>query len=117
MKNKTRSYDINYSNYLDPADGLPMARGWKMIFPNGCTISVQFGSGTYSDGGHDTAEVAAWMPNGDWIALQPGDDVVGHCTPEQVLQYMNQVAAMHVGLEPHHDSAGFTEADRDGGIV
>jgi hypothetical protein len=44
--------------------------GFKMIFGNGCTISVIFGKYTYSDGGETTAEVAAWNSDGKWMLFQ-----------------------------------------------
>jgi hypothetical protein len=41
--------------------------GFQMTFENGCTISIQFGKHTYSDGGKTTAEVAAWDNQGNWL--------------------------------------------------
>ena len=67
-------------------------KGFKITFNNGNTVSVQFGSGTYSDDGQTTAEVGAWGPDGEWIKLGKYDDVKGHCTPEEVLEIMNQIA-------------------------
>ena len=98
MTTSNPKYQINYSNYPDSGThAQPLQRGWQMTFANGCTISVQFGRGNYSDAGSTTAEVAAWMPDGAWIALQPHDDVVGWCTPDQVLEHMRHVAAIDTG--------------------
>lgn len=44
--------------------------GFQMDFANGCTISVQFSKGNYSDGGKTTAEVAAFNSNGDWMTWE-----------------------------------------------
>jgi|688.fasta_scaffold929499_2 hypothetical protein len=66
--------------------------GFHITFKNGCTVSVQFGKGNYSDGGETTAEVAAWDQDGKWIKLSNTDDVRGWCSPDEVLEIMNQVA-------------------------
>jgi hypothetical protein len=70
--------------------------GFKITFTNGYTVSVQFGSGTYSDEGETTAEVAAWGPGeqGEYVKLTDYDDVKAHCSPEEVLEVMNKVAAL-----------------------
>jgi hypothetical protein len=62
-----------------------------MTFENGYTISVQFSKTNYSDGGETTAEVAAWGPDG-WVKLSEHDDVRGWCTPNEILEIMNQIA-------------------------
>ncbi len=67
--------------------------GFHITFKNGCTISVQFHKNNYSDGGETTAEVAAWDKNGDWLKLSDTDDIRGWCTPDEVLEIMNDVAA------------------------
>ena len=46
--------------------------GFQMTFTNGCTISIQFGKGSYCDQGHTTAEVAAWNAIGDWMTWNDG---------------------------------------------
>ena len=66
--------------------------GFHMVFENGYTISVQFGKGNYSDQGETTAEVAAWGPDRKWVKLSEYDDVRGWCTPNEVLEIMNQIA-------------------------
>lgn len=67
-------------------------RGFQMTFSNGCTISIIFGGGAYSDRGKTTAEVAAWLGEDDltyrdgaWVKLPEGKtSVLGHQTPDQV---------------------------------
>jgi hypothetical protein len=65
--------------------------GFHMTFKNGYTMSVQFGKNNYSDGGETTAEIAAWGPGG-WVKLSEHDDVRGWCSPDEVLEVMNQIA-------------------------
>ena len=65
--------------------------GFHMTFKNGYTMSVQFGKNSYSDGGETTAEVAVWGPGG-WVKLSEHDDVRGWCSPDDVLEIMNQIA-------------------------
>ena len=74
--------------------------GWRMTFANGCTISVQFGTGTFSDQGHSTAEVAAWNAAGnwmiwdesEWIVLHEDDsDVMSHRTPDEIALMMRNL--------------------------
>ena len=60
--------------------------GFQMTFENGCTISVQFSKGSYSDKGETTAEVAAWDNKGNWfmfnedkwIEIEYSSDVMSH---------------------------------------
>ena len=66
--------------------------GFHMTFENGYTISVQFSKTNYSDGGETTAEVAAWDSDRKWVKLNEHDDVQGWCTPNEVLEIMNQIA-------------------------
>jgi hypothetical protein len=66
--------------------------GFHMTFENGYTISVQFSKTNYSDGGETTAEVAAWGPDRKWVQLSEHDDVRGWCSPNEVLEIMNQIA-------------------------
>lgn len=70
--------------------------GFHITFDNGYTVSVQFGIGNYSDQGETTAEVAAWSSElgQPWVKLSDHDDVRGHCSPEDVLEIMNMVAAL-----------------------
>ena len=66
--------------------------GFHMTFENGYTISVQFSKTNYSDGGETTAEVAAWDSDRKWVTLNEHDDVQGWCSPNEVLEIMNQIA-------------------------
>jgi hypothetical protein len=56
------------------------------------TPSVQFSKTNYSDGGETTAEVAAWDSDRKWVKLNEHDDVQGWCSPNEVLEIMNQIA-------------------------
>ena len=67
--------------------------GFHITFKNGCTVSVQFGKGNYSDGGETTAEVAAWDQDDNWIKLSDHDDVRRYCSPDEVLEIMSKVAS------------------------
>ena len=88
------------------------ARGFHMNFPNGWTVSVQFGAGTYSahhdcgifppecqhdakrpcgENGSWNAEVATWGPDGKMLDLG-GDTVRGWQTPAAVLALLNAAA-------------------------
>jgi hypothetical protein len=81
-------------------------KGFFFPLSNGWAVSVQFGYanycnnerlvGNYSDpevGSCTNAEVAAVMPNGDlWHNPVWGDQVKGYCTPQEVLDFINQVA-------------------------
>jgi len=65
--------------------------GFQVTFDNGITVSVQFRDGNYSDGGKTVAEIAAFVDAG-FIHIPGfdygGDDVLGHCTPVQVAEFM-----------------------------
>jgi hypothetical protein len=74
--------------------------GVAITFANGCTVSVQWHSGTYSDNKYcpsrksRTAEVAAWDKQHRDIALaEEGRTELGWQTPAQVLAIMNAIAA------------------------
>ena len=77
--------------------------GFQMTFANGCTISVQFSKGNYSDGGKTTAEVAAFNSNGDWmtwngdnwVVLTNGDtDVMSHQTIDNVAMLISELVKL-----------------------
>lgn len=78
-------------------------KGFQVSFENGWTVSVQFGRGNYCQNyNHDnydgpvppsrTAEVAAWDKDDNWHDFG-GDTVEGHMKPNQVLEFMNEIAA------------------------
>lgn len=85
-------------------------KGFHITFPNGYTVSVQFGPGNYSDhydecdyeaprtskkGWSSTlAETAVWGPSGGMIALEEDADTVqGYRDAEQVLALLNWAAS------------------------
>ena len=94
-------------------------RGYHMVFPNGCTVSVQWGTGNYCDRNMEsgepmrvtdgywesgTAEVAAWGPGNleerkylRWGG-ERGAEVRGYLTTTEVLKIINHVAEH--GVEP-----------------
>jgi hypothetical protein len=57
-------------NYISNDDG------FSLTFHNDIRVSVQFGSGTYSDKGETTAEVAVIDKYGNWYAFDNGELVV-----------------------------------------
>lgn len=88
-------------------------KGFQVTFPNGVTVSVQFGPGNYC--GHypdmgdwsepanarewesGDAEIALFNTDGDWLTKEAcldltgeeaGDDVLGYQKPEDVLKYL-----------------------------
>lgn len=69
--------------------------GFAMTFANGYTVSVQWHSGTYSDKGETTAEVAIWLGE-KWATHEflpvSNEDVSGWMTPEQVVELLATVA-------------------------
>jgi len=87
-------------------------KGFQMEFQNGWTISVQFGYGNYCDNyqhpdGYDfakdinvvhssNAEIAIWSGDtweSDWYEFESGFTILGHQTPDQVVQWISKVAA------------------------
>jgi len=84
-------------------------KGFHMTFPNGLTVSVQWGAGNYcdnysdyscsKDATSDTAEVAVIGPHGEFIDPQKFFDyninsdciVAGHLTPSQVVDLLVNV--------------------------
>lgn len=76
--------------------------GFHMTFENGWTVSVQFGPGHYCNNhlkenapsGSNNAEIAAWNKEYVWHHFhEENDDVKGFCSPNEVLQFMNMIAA------------------------
>ena len=82
-------------------------KGFQITFPNGYTVSVQFGAGNYSDNyslgimeyygkpvpPSSTAETALIGPDGEFVEYK-GDDVQGRQTPEDVLELLNYAASL-----------------------
>lgn len=80
-------------------------RGCQIVFENGYTLSVQWGSGTYSTNHHSigrravpfdeepgSAEIAVWNASGEWFDWG-GDTVKGWNTPDDVLKVVEAVAS------------------------
>jgi hypothetical protein len=86
---------------------ITQGKGFQITFPNGWTASVQFGTGNYCDnrshevfnGYHscENAEIAAWRGerriNDVWHNFADGDHVKGWVKANEVLDFLNMVAA------------------------
>ena len=86
--------------------------GFKMEFPNGWAISVQWGPGNYCQAGNEnrninpfdgqyheftssTAEIAVmYKGQGRWYPLSESDDVMGWLNAEQVNEYIQWTAQL-----------------------
>lgn len=82
-------------------------KGFQITFPNGYTVSVQFGAGNYCNNyslgimeyygkpvpPSSTAETALIGPDGEFVEYK-GDDVQGRQTPEDVLELLNYAASL-----------------------
>jgi len=89
-------------------------KGFQMTFANGYTISVQFGYGNYCDNcdeapptafeyqqhnamlgelGSNTAELAVWDSNGEWVQMDEDQDVLGYVTPNYVAEIIAKVSS------------------------
>jgi len=80
-------------------------KGFQIVFENGCTLSVQFGPGNYTDSDvrakaweaprqqreweAQTAEVAILLPNGRFYPITEMDDVIGWQSVEDVLKWID----------------------------
>lgn len=92
-----------------------MNKGFHTTFENGYTVSVQWGAGNYCDNyfpkdkdfsckkpaESNTAEVAAFDPRDEFVDLfkvcpdlHTDGIVAGYLTPEEVLAFMNRIAAL-----------------------
>lgn len=78
--------------------------GYHMTFPNGWTVSVQWGKGNYCDHHHDedenthyafSAEIAAWhFVDNNHVWHDFGCDTVkGWCDTKEVAEFMFMIAA------------------------
>jgi hypothetical protein len=61
-------------------------KGFQITYPNGYTISVQWGAGTYST--ETTAEVAIIDPAGNFYPISEKDSVIGWQTPTEIITLM-----------------------------
>ena len=81
--------------------------GFTMVFENGWTVSVQWGTGSYSHNQSlglstfgkvappsPTAEIAAWDSEGHWYRGDDWtDDVSGHNQADDVAAFIAMIAA------------------------
>jgi hypothetical protein len=79
-----------------------IGKGFQITFANGWTASVQWGYGMYCSTDDEEkprkskdAEIAALNPRGELMEIDPegGDRVKGWQSPDEVLQFLNWVAA------------------------
>jgi len=80
-----------------------LRKGFQMTFENGWTISVQWGYGNYCDNRSflqsdidntedlecETAEIAMWDKDDKWFEFGY-DTVKGHCTPDEVADWIDK---------------------------
>lgn len=100
-------------------------KGFQMTFPNGYTVSVQFGPGNYCDRNNsrfdepaqaiengsvfgawdaDTAEVAIMDSNGSFVRLDGWmDDVIGWQSPTDVLQIIQKAKKLDESVSTKDD--------------
>lgn len=73
-------------------------RGVHLGFPNGVTLSVQWGRGNYCDSGLTCCEVMAMDEDGDPICIpnqlipEHADQVIGHVDQEDLIMIMKECA-------------------------
>lgn len=82
-------------------------KGFQITFPNGWTVSVQWGPGNYCENRYiedihapekayiycsNDAEVAAWDSNGVWYDFG-SDTVKGRCTPQEVAEFITRISS------------------------
>lgn len=81
-------------------------KGFSVTFPNGYTVSVQFGPGNYSSNRMETydtamnkpqsaalAETALISPSGDFVAYKD-NDVQGYQSVSDVLELLNYASTL-----------------------
>jgi hypothetical protein len=75
--------------------------GFAMTFSNGWTVSIQWAGGNYCSNTVEEnamectdAEIAAWDTDGHWYAFE-SDNVKGHQSTDQVLEFMNLIRGMN----------------------
>lgn len=84
---------------------ITQGKGFHIKFANGYTASVQFGPGNYCNNKYaepfdrtkfnntsEDAEIALFDPQGNFVRLSTYDDVMGHCTPEEVITFLHNAA-------------------------
>jgi hypothetical protein len=106
-------------NPEEPGFAITNHKGFRLLFPNGITISVQWGPGNYCEAGDitpgswDAPKKSDWWESADaeiallrddqWITEEAyahfnpgeilGDDVLGRVSPEEVASYVAWAAA------------------------
>ncbi len=74
-------------------------QGFHMTFPNGWTVSVQFGKGNYctsrgNPDGSEDAKIAAWDANGEWYTFPDSDGVAkGWVTAKGIAEFIAMISA------------------------
>jgi hypothetical protein len=74
-------------------------KGFQITFPNGYTVSVQFGPGNYSSDNINKpmtatlAETALLAPDGSFVAYKD-DDVQGYQDAASVLELLNYAKSL-----------------------
>ena len=76
----------------------PANHGFTMTFPNRITVSIRWGSMSYSDG-RTTAECAAWdADTHDWIHIDEfdynGDDVLPRMETHEIARFIHNACNM-----------------------
>lgn len=86
-------------------------KGIVLTFKNGCAISIQWGPGNYCDRKGEeydapkktesweakTAEIAIFGADGEFLRIQPHDNVIGWVPVEHALRIMAWVQALPEG--------------------
>ena len=83
------------------AFGITMAHGFHLHFPNGYTISTQFGGGNYCENKRmeiersqvdvfsNNVELAIWDINGQWVTKRAHKAITGKEADDIVLGWVN----------------------------
>ena len=95
---------------------LTAGKGFSVVLLNDWEVSVQWGPGNYSDNRWNkaipfdksepeygewqskTAELRAFDVNGTPLEFPDGQEVLGYCTVEQVLEFISAVSKLPAGL-------------------
>ena len=120
------------SGMTQKAFSITDGKGFQLTFPNGYTVSVQFGWGNYTENyckpewisqydlqkdkikqgiypETQTAETAL-MNEGGFVSYKD-DEVQGYQTITEVLELLNYAAALPKYVKPNPDAGSFDEGD------
>ncbi len=107
------------------AFGITMAKGFHLTFPNGYTISTQFGGGNYSDNYNEpierqnkdmfsnVVEIAIWNGNGKWVTSKAykamtgkdlGDEVAGWTSIAMWKKFLDWTASRRKAKEKKNEN-------------